>query len=161
MSIWGFSCSKKMNPPDGERLGRRRGARRTRCRPVRGRSSVVGRLERSTTGSDHWTSRPPPPTFADSWGFTLPDAYQAPLAATWAAVHFREGSRIPNHVLVNRHTSLESSEAESPWQAQMGCEFCGEEGHTIDNCQLREAYDRRATAAQDLEDTASSVSGYF
>ena len=42
---------------------------------------------------NHWTSRPPPPTFADSWGFTLPDAYQAPLATTWAAVHFRCNDR--------------------------------------------------------------------
>jgi hypothetical protein len=152
---------KKMDPSDGARLGRRRGARRTRCRSVRGGSSVVGRLERSATGSQYWNSGPPPPTFADSWGFTLPDAYQAPLAATWAAVHFREGSRIPNHVFVNRHASRESSEAESPWQAQVGCEFCGEEGHTVNNCQLREACDRRASAAQDLEDTASSVQGTF
>ena len=43
----------------------------------------------------------------------------------------------------------------------MGCEFCGEEGHTINNCQLREAYDRKASAAQDLDDTAYSVQGTF
>jgi hypothetical protein len=155
-----------------------------RCRSRRGRNPTTSRHDREGSRARFWARRPNPSTFAGSWGFTLPNAYQAPLAATWASVHCQDrghvpwhvyanhlnepvplemrvplNGHVPRHVLLNHHTTLESSKAESSWRALMECVFCGENGHTMTNCQLREAYDKRVSAAQDLEDTASSIQG--
>jgi hypothetical protein len=142
-----------MDPSAGPSGYHGRGGRRMRARLSRGRGLFIERGGHRVSWEEYWANRPPPPTFTDETGSPLPLDYQIPLAATWSSVYARVGGSLPSQIQANRQATPKVSNSSDPILVPIECVFCGESGHTLDFCLLRDEHDK-ASEAQDSAEAA-------